>query len=299
MLASISAQCKMRTLIFILLLISSSGTFAQSNLVEELYGFRLGQYDDVTLNELGEPANTIYLEDSSRVDFFYLNSDSTTHVGFLYLNGSNEIYSIQLTGESVSSTEFNGINLGDETTEVISKLGKPDTVMTQDFNDVIATNYFYTERNYSLVFNGEVLNSIKIWDPFLEPNYEDENFTLPELGSVVGLLKTNNRKDISAQLSSGLEIFYCDDIIAWKKSIKSEIDNAEASLFEFLFNEQYGLVTLTKYDSIPAEMNLRMIDGYGSFPVYKFGKETLFEEIVFAFQQGKYKVWEIKYKCDD
>lgn len=287
----------MKTLTLIVFLGVTLSLSAQTQLVEELYGFQLGQYREVTENELGKPASTVYLEDSSRVDFFYLSPDSSTHIGFIYLYGSSEIYSIQLTGESAARS-FNKINLGDTSGDLISIFGEPDTISTQEFDDISAVNYFYENRNYSFIFKEETLNSIKIWDPFIEPNYESENFTLPELSSVINILNTNNRKGIVPRLSSGLEIFYCDDIITWKKSIKSEIDNSKASLFEFLLNEQYGLITLTKYDSIPAEMHLRMIEGHGSFPVYKFGEETLFEEIVFAFQQGQYKVWEIKYKCD-
>lgn len=272
--------------------------YAQTGIKEELYGFRLGQYREVTINEFGEPASTVFLEDSLKVEFFYLNPDSTTHIGFIYLYQSDEIYSIQLTGEPVTKT-FQGVNLGSKPNNVTASFGKPDRIDKQEFDGDSVNTFFYDNKNYSFVFQKDKLNSIKIWDPLTEPDYESGDFQLPTLESIVNSLKTNDRSAITGFLSSGLEIFYCDDIIAWEKSIGTEIENTDHSLFEFIFNEQYGLATLSQYDSIPAKMNLRLIEGVGSLPVYKFQSESLFEEIAFMFQQGRYKIWEIKYKCDN
>ena len=288
----------MKFLTYTVCFIVSNFLFAQQSIEEELYGFQLGQYREVTMNELGEPADSYYLEDSSRVDFFYLNLDSTTHIGFIYPYNSNEIYAIQLTGEATSKG-FRDLNLGSKSTDVFAVFGTPDQIDRQEFNDDSVSIYFYQDKNISFVFDDDKLNSIKIWDPFTEPNYDDKDFQLPSLEPIIKSLKNKDRSEIIAFLSPGMEIFSCDDIIKWKKSIRTEIENTDHSLFDFIFNEQYGLMTLNQYDSIPAELNLRYIEGFGSFPVYKFQSETLFEEIVFTYQQGKYKIWEIKYKCEE
>ncbi|MEP2276225.1 MAG: hypothetical protein ABJH98_12260 [Reichenbachiella sp.] len=286
----------MKYLNLLVALLTSFFSYAQTGIVEELYGFRLGQYRAVTTNELGDPASTIYLEDSSRVDFFYLNEDSSTHVGFIYMNSSDEINSIQLTGNRISR-DFGGLNLGASPTEAIALFGEPDDIENMEFNDDSVATYFYQDKNYSFVFNGNMLSSIKIWDPLVSPDYESEDYELPTLEPLVRNL---SRSDLDLNfLSPVLEITYCDEILMWKKSVRTEIENPDKSFLEFIFNEQYGLVTLAKYDSIPAEMNLRLIQGLGSLPVYKFNSETLFEEIVFLFQQGRYKIWEIKYKCEE
>jgi len=39
-------------------------------LPDELYGFRLGQYKSVVINELGQPSRSKILDDSSSVDFY-------------------------------------------------------------------------------------------------------------------------------------------------------------------------------------------------------------------------------------
>jgi len=287
----------MKLINLLAVLLTSFFSYAQTGIKEELYGFRLGQYHEVTINELGEPASTIYLEDSSRVDFFYLNEDSSTHVGFIYMNNSDEINSIQLTGKR-SKRDFCGINLGDNSAEVIAKFDEPYNIENMEFNEDSVSTYFYQDRNFSFVFNSNnTLTSIKIWDPLTGPDYESEGYKLPTLEPLV---KNLSRSDFDLGfLSPGLEINYCNNILKWKKSVQTEIENPDKSFLEFIFNEQYGLVTLAKYDSIPAEMNLRIIQGLGSLPVYKFNSETLFEEIVFLFQQGRYKIWEIKYKCKE
>lgn len=288
----------MRVLVFTFILFFGIHLSAQSEIELGLYGFYLGQYREVTLNELGQPASSIFLEDSSRVDFFYLNVDSSAHLGFIYLHNSEEIYSIQLTGKSVDA-DFRGLKLGTNRQEFISVFGRPDDTQDLEFNGDSVSTFFYEDKNYSFIFNADQLSSIKIWDVFEEPDYDNDDFQLPGLKPIVDLLKKNSRPEVLNYLSPNLEIFYCDDVITWKKSIKSELENNGDSPFDFLFNRQYGLITLAQYDSIPAELNLRLIQGLGSLPVYKFQAESLFEEIVFIFQQGQYKIWEIKYKCDD
>ena len=81
--------------------------------------------------------------------------------------------------------------------------------------------------------------------------------------------------------------------------MQTDIFENKSSVFDFIVNPLFGLITLTKYDSVPADFNIRLIEGYGTFPVYKFPKGELVQEVVFNYQQGRYKIWEIKYECEE
>src|SRR5690349_482529 len=104
----------MKLSLLILLTLGLGLSYGQEkNLPDELFGFRLGQYKSVVINELGQPSKTRNLEDSTVVDFYLLTADSSTYVAFEYLpKQGNPIYSIQLSGKKVNRS-FYGINLGD------------------------------------------------------------------------------------------------------------------------------------------------------------------------------------------
>lgn len=136
----------------------------RSNVPDELYGFRLGQYKSVVTNELGQPTKTKVLEDSTFVDFYYVSKDSSTYLGFQYLETQgNPIYAIQLSGKKVDR-KFYGLNLGDNESKLKSTFGKPDTILTQDFNDKVAVTWKYEKFNLSVLFIDKKIESLRIWD---------------------------------------------------------------------------------------------------------------------------------------
>ena len=260
--------------------------------VDELFGFKLGQYKSVVDNQLGESDAHRYMNDSSLVNFYYVQPDSSTHVAFQFLPHRDEIYSIQLTGTK-NSIDFYGINLGDKTELVESKFDKPDTIFVVEFYGEEVHTWKYFNKNLSFVFKDSKLNSIKIWDNFSGTESDTE---LPGLLDYLEVIKSGDRSAISDILSPNMEIFYCDYVFSWKNSFRKDITE-NAAIYKFVVDPQTGLALLNNLDSIPAELNLRFIENYGSFPVYKLPDGYIIKEVVFNYQQGKYKIWEIKYEC--
>ena len=259
---------------------------------DEMYGFKLGQYKSVVDNQFGERAAHRYLNDSSLVNFYYVQPDNSTHIAFQFLPKQDEIYSIQLTGIK-SNLDFYGINLGDNSEHVESKFEKPDTIFVTNFNGNEVHTWKYYNKNLSFVFKGNKLNSIKIWDNFSGPDSDTE---LPSLVDYLEVIKSGDKLAIGDILSPNMEIFYCDYVFTWKHSFHKDI-NENAAIFNFVVDTKAGLALLNNLDSIPAELNLRYIENYGSFPVYKLPDGYFIKEVVFNYQQGKYKIWEIKYEC--
>lgn len=279
--------------------LSSLTLFGQEKIiVEELNGFRLGQYKTVVDNQLGERDSFRYLDDSTLVNFYYIFPDSSTHMAFFYLPKKNEIHSIQLTGTK-SDLSFYGITLGASSEYVASKFEKPDTIFEVDFNGEKTTTWKYYDKNLSFVFNKDVLSSIKIWDMYTPPDYESKDYKLPRLVEYLEIIKSADKLKISNILSPNLEIFYCDKVFQWQNSFYKDIYEKEAAIYYFVVNPEAGLALLNKLDTIPGGLNIRLIDNVGSFPVYKLPDGYFIKEVVFNFQQGRYKIWEIKYECLD
>lgn len=261
-------------------------------LPDELYGFRLGQYKSVVINELGQPSMSKILDDSSSVDFYPLPDDSSTYVMFQYLKSKpKEIYAIQLSGIK-SDRAFYGIQLGDNEQQIISEFGNPDTIMNQEFNNTLEKLVKYTSQNLSFLLNNDKIESIRIWDQEKSKNYDQ-----PTLNDLLSVIETNNRQKICDILSPNLEIYYCDKVITWNNSFYKDTFIKKASVYDFIVNSEYGLIRLKDKKELNQEYNIRFIEGVGTFPVFKFPKDSIISEIVLNFQQGRYKIYEIKYKC--
>lgn len=285
----------MKLRLLIILTLGLNFSYGQKkNLPNELFGFRLGQYKSVVVNELGQPSKTKMLEDSTTLDFYLLTADSGTYVGFQYLpRQGNPIYSIQLSGKKVNRP-FYGVNIGDNESKVISIFGKPDTVLTQDFDKRKTVNWEYSKLNFSILLTNETIESLRIWDDYDRTYYKE-----PTVAQLLEIIKSNEKSKIADILSPGLEIYYCDKIITWKNSFHKDIYEEKQSVFDFITNTDYGLASLIGKNEIKNEMNLRFLESKGTFPVYKFSKESVIAEIVLNYQQGMYKIYEIKYRCEN
>lgn len=265
-----------------------------TNVPDELFGFRLGQYKSVVTNELGQPSQTQVMDDSTVIDFYYISKDSSTYVGFQYLpTKPKEINAIQISG-TTTDRPFYGINLGDNEKKIISAFGKPDTLLTQEFNDKEVKIWKYIKLNLSILFRDNQVESIRIWDV-----YEQKDYNHPTIEQLLEIIKTKDKGKIADILSPGLEVYYCDKIITWKNSFHKDIYLEKASVMDFITNDDYGLTTLNNKKNLEHDLNLRVVTGTGTFPVYKFPKEYLIIELVLNYEQGRYKIWEIKYKCEN
>lgn len=262
----------------------------------ELYGFRLGQYSSTVHNELGKPDQQRVLEDSSLVEFYFLDSMKTTHLAFVYENKTKEISTIQITGEN-SPISFFGINLSDNSDQILEKFPQPDTILNVDFNDKKVETWKYFDKNYSFVVKDNILNSIKIWDINEQRNLTSKTKKEEsDINNFLKVLETGNNNFISEILSPTLEIYFCDRVITWENSMQTDLTNSESKVCDYLYNSKYGLKTFLK-KKLKGELNIRYIENNGTYLVYKYPKGSLVEEIVLKYEQSRYKIWEVRYDC--
>lgn len=203
----------------------------------------------------------------------------------------NPIYAIQLTGKEVER-QFYGINLGDKEKKLESAFGKPDTILIQDFNKKQSTAWKYKKLNLSVLLTDDRIESIRIWD-----EYEKKGYNTPTLEDLLAIIHTGNKSKIADILSPGLEVYYCGKVITWKNSFHKDIYVETASVMDFITNKNYGIATLSGKEKLIHNDELRFIVGSGTFPVIKFPEDDLITEIVLKYEQGRFKIWEIEYKC--
>lgn len=279
-------------LLFLLLPILCHGQ--AHKLSNELYGFRLGQYKAVVTNELGEPDGTRLFEDSTRIDFYYISADSSSYIGVQYLPSKpKEIYALQLSGTNKVERPFYGLHLQDSKEKLVPVFGKPDSIISQDFNDRAAETWRYDNSRLSVLFVENKIESIRIWD-----DYDQKGYQYPSIEELLAIISTYDTSKIADILSPGLEVYSCDDIITWKNSFYRDIYENKSSVFNFILNPEFGLASLLNKKNLMHEDNLRFIAGFGSFPVFKFMDDPLLMEVVLNYEQGSYKIWEIKYRCE-
>lgn len=261
----------------------------QKSLPDELYGFRLGQYKGVVSHELGEPVSTQVMEDSTSVDFYYVSKDSSTYVAFQYLRSQgNPIYMIQLSGKRADRS-FYGIQLGDDEQKCTTVFGKPDTVLSQSFNDKASVIWKYNSKNLSILFAEKRTASIRIWD-----NFEQKDFSHPTMKDLLTIIGTNDKAKIANILSPGLEVYRGGEVITWQNSFYT--DMRQSRVMDLIINRSYGLASLVGKKEMNVEAELRMAPGVGSFPVFKLPSSSPIEEVVLKYEQGRYKIYEVKYR---
>lgn len=133
-------------------------------MVNELYGFHIGQTRESVKEKLGSPAFKDVFEDGFEYEVFFLHPDSSAYLFFEYAVGYLDIvWSIQVYGTDPNlPVGFKELKMGIDKSQVEKKIGKPDEVVDVGKYGV---RWEYERRNYSFEINPEgKLTSIKIKD---------------------------------------------------------------------------------------------------------------------------------------
>lgn len=269
--------------------------FAQSKSFDDLYGFRLGRYATVLYNELGEPNQIQTDEDSTQSLIYYITPDKKTYLIAEISNWNpKQITSLQVSGE-YSSRPFYGLQLQSTYKAAEKFIGKPDTILTQKFNEKESVVWKYKQSRISLLFQSDSLRSIRIWEG------ADDTITIPNLTFEEILLAfgTQDRKKILDIMSPNMEVYVCGQVLSWSRSIYYDSTIDTASVYHFLTNEEYGISSLATREFTPPELSMRITQNYGLLHVYKFADDPVIEEIVLIKNKTRYQIWEIKYICPE
>jgi clan AA aspartic protease (TIGR02281 family) len=267
-----------------------------SGLVDNFCGFRLLQYEDCVINELGESSLIEEKDDETKyVAYDVKNNGSDALLMFTlatlpYGVDEKQIVSIQLVGVS-SNFSVRGISLGSpfsligqnfgmnyKITKVVNEFGGADLI---EFN------------NYNIAFevNEGKVRSIRVFykEYSLPQNDQIANFKF--LKNAITYLDT---KSIIQLFAPDFEIDYGSndgDYIRFENGFDKD-KNLNKRLISFIENSKYGLKSLLKL-KIQPQYKLRLTTNSGVLIVLDFKQQNGIREIVFKPYLNRYLIWEI------
>lgn len=176
-------------------------------MITELNGFRIGQFREVTKNELETIFKKDKFEDGFEYEVYFVEHDKSVYMVFVYANTDLEtIWSIQVTGDKMGyDVNFKGLKLGMISDEVIQILGEPSSIV--DIG-VYGKRWVYKNTNYTVEINTKgLLSSIKITDISHEIYPKLDISKIPSFKQYSEILNSQDRKKIANILAPGLEIY--------------------------------------------------------------------------------------------
>lgn len=279
------------TTTFTLLLLLSIYRVNGQEIVTDLNGFRLGQFRETATNEFGKPSQKDKFEDGYEYEIFMIKPNSSLYMVFEYAaEDTNTIWSIQVTGtDNSTDIGFKNLRLDMDKKQVENLLGKPSQkVNIGEYGE----RWEYENTNYSVEISTKGrLSSVKIKNTYADEK-PDLN-KLPVFKNIVSWLLVSNNSNIAAILSPGLEIYYKDNTIRFKKSLQNEIKSDYSKVFKTIRQLSKDLGKINVSDSNVYSESVRIILGQNFMCVMKFKSGTLIKEIVFRYENGEYLIWEI------
>lgn len=283
----------MKHLYIIILLLFTTVVNAQ-NYVQELYGFRLGQFREALSNELGKPLQTDTFADGFQYDTFLLKPDTSLYMICEYAaENTNLIWSIQLTGvDSLVDVGFSGIHLGISKESIVKKFGKPTEAV--DIGEY-GQRWEYGKSNFSFEINPRgKLSSIKIRDISSEVYPGVDVKKIPRFSDVVAILTSGDNRKIAGILAPDVELYRDSSVFSLKKALQTEILTDYSRVFSTIKDWASDLKTLDLKSPDAYEENGRLKEGEKPMHVIKIHQNHQIKEIVMKYFWGKYVIWEIQ-----
>lgn len=264
-----------------------------SNLESELYGFKLMQYREAVTNAFEDPIETKTYEDGFEMEAYELSQEENIYILFEYPEWNKEIiWSIQIYApDSDFDPHFKGLKMGMPETELLEKIGKPDTIIdVQEYG----RRWEYNNRNYSFEVNNNKLTSIKLMDYYDELGSKEDLEKFPGFTGVKNTLSSGDRTEIAALLAPDMEIYMGDKVLFFNHQWQQEIESDSSGMFKVLEGVAAELRKTNPENKDSYEENFRAKEGAGIMMVMKFQNNPNLKEIVIRWQLGKYLIWEIQ-----
>jgi len=264
---------------------------AAQNYIEDLYGFKIGQYRESVKNTFGKPIQTGQFEDGFEYEFYSLKPDNSVSIGFEYSAAElDKIWSIQLTGKSYIEI-VKGLKIGDSKKKVELLFGSPKSIEKVD--EINGVRWDYENSNYSLEIVDDELYSFKILNNSSELFPKPDLSKLPSVDSILNLLKSGDKEKISVIISPSIKIFKSDKTFFFQKQFDIEKQKDNSHIYSYLMDKDSGIPSLVSNKDY--EENIRAVFQKGVYHVIKFHNSSTIKEIVMNYELGKYRIIEINY----
>ncbi len=175
-----------------------------------LYNYSLWQTNGAVSNTLGMPD---YSGSSEGLEWISYKISDKCDLFFAFRDfAPSYIYSIQLTGKNSNMPSFAGIKLGDSFEKVIKIFGLPDSL------DVVNGRRLcvYNGKNYSFLFEGQKLHSIKI-NTYEEMFDHDFDESIRTWDKIIKIIMAKDAKRLVEYLRPDIEINFDGSIYRIKE----------------------------------------------------------------------------------
>jgi len=255
----------------------------------DLNGFRLWQFKNAVSSTFGKPFDTFNTADAT-IEAYRL--DERAYMVFEYLKRTpNNIYSIQLTGDTEKALPFMGLKLGDNISKVAAILGKPSHTEKMDSPKV--TRFEYAGKNYTIeVDDKDKLYSIRIFITKDLLTKTVESFEAWDEFKAAILAK--DTKKIIAMLRPDVEIYKKGKILSINRRYADFLEKPDTDIIAALVGERDSV--LKELIKTEPEAELRVHEKLGVGEVYKFYKGKILKEIVLFPYNGVNRVYEIEFR---
>lgn len=279
----------MKKAIVILLLSLVPLSLEAGEIQTDLNGFRLWQFKKVTTDALGQPFDTFETETST---FQAHRISDEAYMIFGYLKDlPNNIFSIQLTGYTNKVLPFKELIPGDDIEKVNKVLGKPAHIEKIDSPNV--SKYEYEGTNYTVEIDDKgKLYSIRIYSTKDLIQKTDDKFkSWDEFKAAI--IAKDIKRTIS-MLRPDVEIYKNGKVISINQRYADFVENPDKELVAAILGDKDSV--LKEVAQIEPEAELRLIMNFGVGEVYKFYKGEILKELVFFPYNGRYRVYEIRFR---
>jgi len=254
----------------------------------ELYGFLLGQSKS-TLAPLGKPFRA---GDHDGWKYLAYMVGEDAYVVFEFPQKfPNQIGAIQATGHSLDMHDFGGIRLEDNLDQLIEKFGQPDT--TEDESDILLKLLKYKDRNYTFEVNSHNhVVSIRI----AMDRCNAQPSGVPDVEQLKAAILAHKREDLIALLAGDLEIYKGGKTYTFTSAARTEIEKGNSNVMRLLFGEGATLQKVFEAEKAKPDQQIRIYTEGTPSSVAKFPDSKIVKEIVYKYEAGSWRVWEIRFR---
>lgn len=253
-------------------------------LVSELNGWRLQQFDSALEPSLGEP-----FQRTEQYRAYRMGKDA-------YMVFTPDpmlpavVGSIQLTGTHAQALPFKGLQLGDSQEAVLRQLGEPSR--KEAVTDMQATHWIYDDANYSVEIDRDGrLYSIRIQT---SPAF----FEVSEVDGVwdgfVAALDSGNPPQVLEWLRPDVEVYWRDRTLSIQRRYADFAAVPDADVMTALLSRQSGVLGQARKHA--PQMDIRVSEVMGVGLAFKFPEDSLLKEVVFFPYCGEYRVFEVAFR---
>ncbi|MDR3762739.1 MAG: hypothetical protein P4M01_01450 [Acidobacteriota bacterium] len=269
----------------------------QKSAARELYGFLLRQPRTAVEAALGKETSRESLGKGSAAYYYDLPGMADSALAAIY-DKENRLIEIELSGDDFHGvTGFFGLKLGDTREKVTSVLGRPSSVQREESGGEEFERWEYNDRNYNLEFSADhQLDSIRIWDDDseAEPPYPGAKTALAFAEAV----RAHDAGKLVEMASGELECLRAGATLSDLGAVpaRAAFSNPGSDLNACLLRAADAIELLApEMKGVEAQMRVWQETGETG-AVVKFPEPSLLKELVFAYECGAWRVYEVVFR---